>query len=80
MVIDSRLSYRSDNLPFPPIGAIGEVVGPLDEFNEYDILFYEHPCEGVDKTWITHKSMIVFIDKPQDTEQKGVTCANAEYH
>lgn len=29
----------------PPLGAVGEIVGPLDEYGDYEVLFPRHPCQ-----------------------------------
>lgn len=28
----------------PPLGAVGEIVGPLDKYSEHEVLFPRHPC------------------------------------
>jgi hypothetical protein len=74
-VIFSDRRYGGTGLPFPPVGAVGEIVTDLDEFGEYDVLFYDYPCNTLnDPTWITHQRMIVFIDgfgeKEKETEKE----------
>lgn len=28
----------------PPLGSVGEIVGPLDEWGDHSVLFPDHPC------------------------------------
>ena len=69
MVIHSRSDYACDDTPFPPVGVIGELVSGIDEYDEYDVMFDGYPHPSADPSWITHKSMIVFID-PEKVEQR----------
>jgi len=73
MVINSSPLYASNDLAFPPVGAIGEVVSDVDEKGEYDVLFSGFPCltTPLDPTWITHKSMIVFLDGGDRSEKEA---------
>jgi hypothetical protein len=65
MVVNSNREYDSaPGYPFPPVGATGEIISGLDNYNEYDVMFDEYPCPVQTETgWVTHKSMIVFIDE-----------------
>lgn len=65
MVIDSRQSYSASGQPFPPIGAVGTMISEFDEYSECDVMFDNFPCNVClpDASWITHKSMIIFIDQ-----------------
>lgn len=69
VVIHDNHDYDCDDIPFPPIGTLGTVVSPLDEWDEYDVRFDNHPFPfGDDNSWVTHKSMIVFIDEDFNRE------------
>lgn len=49
----------------PPLGAIGEIVGPLDEDGDYEVLFPQHLCPvppGV--TWAAQAHWLMPIDPP----------------
>lgn len=75
MVIFSNPRYSAGSeMPFPPVGAVGEIVSNIDDFDEYDVLFYDYPCNTIDPSWITHKNMIVFIGgstgKAKDEEKE----------
>jgi hypothetical protein len=78
MVMFSLLRYAGSGVLFPPVGAVGEIVSNIDEFDEYDVLFYEYPCNTIDPSWITHKSMIVFIgdNASKSKEEKKELCFN----
>ena len=69
IVIHSNRYYDSNDVPFPPIGVIGEIVSDLDKYGEYDIIFENYPCPVGDDSWVTHKSMIVFINPPHENER-----------
>lgn len=64
MVIHSNHDYDANEHSFPPIGAIGTTISEIDEYEEYDVLFDNYPCPNSlpDISWVTHRSMIVFID------------------
>lgn len=62
MLICSCPTYSSDWYPMPPVGSLGTIDSELDEHGEYDILFDNYPCPGLDPRWITHMSHIVPID------------------
>lgn len=67
MVIHSRLDYSANGAPFPPIGAVGEIISEIDKYGEYDVMFHDYPCPVQSDTgWVTHQSMIVFIDDDSD--------------
>ena len=61
----------------PPLGAVGEIVGPLDEFGDYEVLFPRHPCPvppGV--TWETQAHWLMPIDPSGAIElQRATVCA-----
>jgi len=67
IVIFSNPKYSSNSEPFPPIGAVGTVVTPRDEYGEYDVVFPDYPCSVGDPSWVTHENMIVFIDPVKST-------------
>lgn len=63
VVINQGVGYDSGTKPFPPIGTVGTVLTELDIFQEYDVLFDNYPCPtDAEPSWVTHKSMIVFLD------------------
>ena len=63
VIIHSSSEYSSNDTPFPPVGVEGTIISPLDEYGEYDVMFDDHHCPTrADPSWVTHKSMIVFID------------------
>lgn len=35
----------------PPLGAVGEIVGPLDPVGDHEVLFPHHPCPVCEPTW-----------------------------
>ena len=63
MIIHSNQKYASNDLPFPPVGVKGDIVSDIDEDGEYDVEFDGFPCSTTpaDPSWVTHKSMVVFI-------------------
>lgn len=67
-VIFSNREYDSNGMPFPPIGTLGTVVTPLDEYGDYDVVFDDYPCPVPSPpplpsdSWVVHKNMIVFVD------------------
>ena len=68
MVIHSNQEYVGGTLsdmgsvPFPPVGTVGELLSGIDEFNEVDVLFPNHPCPGIDPSWVSHVTMLMFLD------------------
>lgn len=47
----------------PPLGSVGEIVGPLDDQGDYEVLFYHHPCPvppGI--TWETQAHWLIPLD------------------
>ena len=60
----------------PPLGAVGEIVGPLDEFGDYEVLFHRYPCPnppGI--TWETQAHWLMPLD---DGERKTNVCVLRE--
>lgn len=58
----------------PPLGAVGEVVGALDDWGDYEVLFPQHPCPvppGV--TWQAHCSWLMPINEPPRAEATSRT-------
>ena len=35
----------------PPLGSVGEIVGPLDAYGDHEVLFPHHPCPVSEPTW-----------------------------
>lgn len=70
MVIFVNSDYDNEEVPFPPIGTKGTVISPLDEFNEFDVMFDDYPCPAniPDESWVTHRLMVVFIDDEVSTQ------------
>lgn len=67
MVTWSNQDYRSNEVPFPPIGAVGTVTAPLDKYNELEVEFDEYPFPLVNESsWTVHKDMVVFL---KDTDE-----------
>lgn len=58
----------------PPLGAVGEIVGPLDEYGDHEVLFPLHPCPvppGV--TWEAQERWLMPLDdgeKPEMLERE----------
>lgn len=47
----------------PPLGAIGEIVGPLDDDGDYEVLFKKHPCPvGAEITWFAQARWLMPIN------------------
>ncbi|GIC77661.1 hypothetical protein [Moritella sp. F3] len=66
VVIFQNPEYGTEDLPFPPVGTKGTVIGSLDKYGDYEVMFDDYPCPvGLEESWETHKSMIVFIEDPK---------------
>jgi len=58
----------------PPLGAVGEIVGPLDDEGDYEVLFPRHPCPvppGV--SWFAQANWLMPLDdgeKPEMLERE----------
>ena len=58
--------------PYPPVGAVGNVVSDLDDDNEIDVDFPDYPCPaGPDTSWVTHISMVAFFNDPTEDEVRA---------
>ena len=54
----------------PPLGAIGEIVGELDSYGDYEVLFPKYPCPvppGI--TWETKKQWLMPLNDGLPLEQ-----------
>lgn len=74
VIICSNQDYSSDVTPFPPIGTLGTIVSGLDSYNEYDVIFDGFPCYVQDISWVTHESMIAFINESKQLSKKAASC------
>lgn len=72
IVIHSRTDYGTGTQDFPPVGTVGTIISNFDKYQECDVEFDGYPCLStpMDPSWITHKSMIVFLDEDM-TKQKS---------
>lgn len=67
IVVHSNQDYKSDDTPFPPIGAIGSIVQEEDEHGELEVIFDEYPFPiPTCKSWTVHTSMIIRKGKQSD--------------
>jgi hypothetical protein len=63
VVIHSNQEYRSDDVPFPPVGTTGTVLSGPDRDGDYEVLFDDYPIVSpVDPGWFAHKTMLAFFD------------------
>lgn len=46
----------------PPMGAFGEIVGPLDVYGDHEVLFPHHPCPVAEITWEIPARFLMPID------------------
>ena len=74
MVIHSNQEYSGTDIDFPPIGATGDIVEGLDDYNDYEVVFDGYPGPTPrDEAWTVHESMIVFIDnKKEKSKEKAI--------
>ena len=50
----------------PPLGAVGEIVGPLDKCGDHEVLFPKHPCPVSEPTWeVPARWLMPLNDGPQ---------------
>lgn len=60
---------------YVPVGAVGEIVSPLDECGEYDVLFPGYPCSaGPLPDWVVPATWLVPINPKRLTRD---LCARA---
>lgn len=54
----------------PPLGAVGEIVGALDSFNDHEVMFHKYPCPVCEITWeIPAKWLMPLKDETVSTEE-----------
>ncbi len=65
VVIFQNPEYNSNGCPFPPVGTKGTLASEIDEYGDFDVMFDSYPCPVSlpDTSWVTHKSMVVYIDE-----------------
>lgn len=61
--------------PPPPIGAVGEISGPIDEDGDYFVLFPGFPCPWGEPDWFVSASMLVPLD---DNDRRQNAWSHAE--
>lgn len=62
----------------PPLGAVGEIVGALDSFNDHEVLFYKYPCPVEEITGgIPAKWLMPLKDDSIDIAQIKTECIEA---
>lgn len=74
MVIGQNEEYGAQNVLFPPIGAVGTTISFMDDEGDYDVMFDEYPCPTYlpDASWVTHRSLIVFLGTAENTTVRKI--------
>jgi hypothetical protein len=57
----------------PPIGAVGEITEPMDEDDDYFVLFPEHPCPVGEPDWYVAACMLIPLDDGEPVEPRAET-------
>jgi hypothetical protein len=60
----------------PPIGAIGEIVGPLDADGDYEVMFPKHPCPVESPEWYVRECFLAPVRGiPEAREERATDTA-----
>lgn len=58
----------------PPIGAVGEITGLMDDDGDYFVLFAEHPCSIGEPDWFVPAPYLIPIEAVKDDEPQEFYC------
>jgi hypothetical protein len=63
----NRGEYHSSHGHWPPIGSLGVIHTESDQYNEYDVMFDNHPCPVClpDESWVVPCAWVIPVEDDQ---------------